>query len=54
MLPEPRSLVDRALPVPHWETGGIVLVNQIDIINYDAILFLTVKLSLIPFTLYTL
>ena len=33
MLPEPRSLVDRALPVSHWETGVIVLVNQIDIIK---------------------
>ena len=39
VLPEPRSLVDRALPVSHWETGVIVIVNQIDIINYDAILF---------------
>ena len=37
MLPEPCSLVDWALPVSHWETGVIVLVDQIDIINYDAI-----------------
>ena len=54
MLPEPRSLVDRALPVSHWETGVIVIVNQIDMLSIMMIhSFLTIKLSLIPFTLYT-
>ena len=37
VLPEPRSLVDRALPLSHWETGVIMIVDQFDIINYDEI-----------------